>query len=82
MANTDASIVFVMGHPEYDRNTLYNEYFRDQSKGESIDLPKNYFENDDTSSPPKLLWRSNAETFFRNWVNEVYQKTPYELETL
>ena len=82
VANRDASMVFVMGHPEYDRNTLYNEYLRDQSKWESIDLPKNYFENDDTSKPPKLLWRSNAETFFRNWVNEVYQKTPYELETL
>ena len=72
--------VFVMGHPEYDRFTLRNEYFRDKDKGLPIDLPKNYFPNDDDTQKPKLQWRSHCNILYTNWLNYfVYQTTPYEL---
>ena len=72
--------VFVMGHPEYDRFTLGNEYFRDKDKGLPIDLPKNYFPNDDDTQKPKLQWRSHCNILYTNWLNYfVYQTTPYEL---
>ena len=72
--------VFVMGHPEYDRVTLQNEYLRDKNKGLPIDLPKNYFPNDDDTQKPKLQWRSHCNNLYTNWLNYfVYQTTPYEL---
>ena len=72
--------VFVMGHPEYDRFTLKNEYFRDKDKGLPIDIPKNYFPNDDDTQKPKLQWRSHCNNLYTNWLNYfVYQTTPYEL---
>jgi homoserine O-succinyltransferase len=78
-ANSNRSFVFDFGHLEYDRDTLAKEYFRDKEKGLNPQMPKNYFPDDDPTQVPKLLWRANAEIFFRNWVNYVYQKTPYEL---
>lgn len=72
--------VFVMGHPEYDRLTLKNEYFRDKNKGLPIQLPKNYFPDDDDTQKPKLQWRSHCNDLYTNWLNYyVYQITPYEL---
>lgn len=72
--------VFVMGHPEYDRLTLQNEYLRDKNKGLPIDIPKNYFPNDDDTQKPKLQWRSHCNNLYTNWLNYfVYQTTPYEL---
>ena len=72
--------VFVMGHPEYDRFTLKNEYFRDKNKGLPIAIPKNYFPNDDDTQKPKLQWRSHCNNLYTNWLNYfVYQTTPYEL---
>lgn len=72
--------VFVMGHPEYDRLTLRNEYLRDKNKGLPIDIPKNYFPNDDDTQKPKLQWRSHCNNLYTNWLNYfVYQTTPYEL---
>ena len=72
--------VFVTGHSEYDPLTLKGEYDRDVQKGLSIDVPVNYFENDDPSLPPVVTWRSHANLIFNNWLNYyVYQQTPYEL---
>ena len=74
---------FITGHSEYDRNTLANEYFRDLNKGEQIDIPYNYFPDDDPSKPPVFTWRSHANQLFSNWLNYcVYQKTPYDLKNL
>ena len=73
--------IFVMGHPEYDRVTLHNEYRRDKDKGLEIDTPKNYYpQNDDTLRPP-LQWRAHCNNLYTNWLNYyVYQVTPYNLE--
>ena len=72
--------IFVMGHPEYDRVTLDGEYKRDMAKGLPIDLPKNYYPNDDATQKPHLLWRAHANNLYSNWLNYyVYQTTPYDL---
>lgn len=71
---------FVMGHSEYDRMTLHDEYFRDVDKGLDIAVPKNYFPNDDPTQKPRLQWRSHSNNLYSNWLNYyVYQITPYEL---
>lgn len=71
---------FVMGHSEYDRMTLHDEYFRDVNKGLDIAVPKNYFPNDDPTQKPRLQWRSHSNNLYSNWLNYyVYQITPYEL---
>lgn len=73
--------IFVMGHPEYDRVTLDGEYKRDLSKNLPIEIPKNYYQNDDSSNRPLLTWRAHANNLYTNWLNYyVYQSTPYDLE--
>ena len=75
--------IFVTGHSEYDKDTLKNEYLRDKEKGLEIDLPKNYFPNDDPSKEPIVSWRAHANLLFSNWLNYfVYQTTPYDIETI
>lgn len=75
--------VFVMGHPEYDRITLHTEYMRDKEKGLDIKVPENYYENDDCTIKPNLMWRSHANALYTNWLNYyVYQTTPYEYITV
>lgn len=72
--------IFVMGHPEYDRITLDEEYKRDLGKGLPIEIPKNYYENDDPTVKPLLRWRSHANNLYTNWLNYyVYQETPYDM---
>lgn len=72
--------IFVMGHPEYDRMTLHNEYVRDKEKGLPITVPKNYYPNDDPTQRPMLSWRAHSNNLYTNWLNYyVYQVTPYEL---
>lgn len=76
----DKSKVFVTGHSEYDPLTLKEEYERDLKKGFKIDVPKNYFPNDDPTKSPKVRWRSHANLLFSNWLNYyVYQSSPYVL---
>lgn len=76
----DGRQIFVMGHPEYDRVTLDGEYKRDVAKGLPIDLPKNYYPDDDPNNAPLLTWRSHANNLYTNWLNYyVYQITPYNL---
>lgn len=72
--------IFVIGHSEYDRMTLDGEYRRDLEKGLDIQVPCNYYENDDPNSKPLLTWRSNGNCLYSNWLNYyVYQATPYDL---
>lgn len=71
--------IFVMGHPEYDRLTLDAEYKRDKNKGLPIDVPVNYYPNDDDTQKPVLTWRSHGNILYSNWLNYyVYQDVPYE----
>lgn len=72
--------IFVMGHPEYDRMTLHNEYIRDKNKGLPIHVPYHYYPGDDDTKRPYLQWRSHCNDLYSNWLNYyVYQETPYEL---
>ena len=72
--------IFVMGHPEYDRLTLDQEYKRDIDKGIEPELPVNYYPDDDCNRKPMLSWRSHANNLYTNWLNYyVYQVTPYDL---
>ncbi len=72
--------IFLNGHPEYDRYSLKNEYFRDLNKGLPIHIPYNYFPGDDPDQKPLLQWRSHSNNLYSNWLNYyVYQVTPYEL---
>lgn len=74
---------FVVGHSEYERDTLAAEYFRDKAKGLSIDMPYHYFPDDDENKVPVVTWRSSANLLYMNWLNYfVYQKTPYDLSNL
>lgn len=74
---------FVMGHAEYDRDTLANEYFRDLNKGINPKIPDNYFPDDDIYTTPPFLWRSHASLLFSNWLNYfVYQQTPYDIKKI
>ena len=75
--------IFVMGHPEYDRYTLHNEYMRDKNKGLPIQMPKNYYPGNDDTQRPSLQWRSHSNNLYCNWLNYyVYQTTPYDLHSL
>lgn len=83
VADMDCRKFFITGHSEYDRDTLAKEYFRDRDKGLDIDIPYNYFPNDDINAVPKISWKSSANLIFNNWLNYfVYQKTPYDLNNL
>ena len=74
--------IYVSGHLEYDPLTLDREYRRDLDKGLPIEIPKNYYPNNDPSKAPIVRWRAHAHLFFSNWLNYVYQETPYNLEEL
>lgn len=74
---------FVTGHSEYDDTTLAKEYFRDLEKGLDIDIPKNYFPNDDPKQKPPMKWRAHANLLYSNWLNYfVYQTTPYDINRI
>ena len=75
--------IFITGHSEYDADTLKNEYLRDIAAGKPIEIPKNYFPDDDPTRQPLVRWRSSANLLFSNWLNYfVYQTTPYDLRSL
>ena len=72
--------IFVLGHQEYDKTTLADEYFRDINKGLKTDVPANYFRNDDPQQEIMFRWRGHASLLFSNWLNYyLYQATPYNL---
>jgi homoserine O-succinyltransferase len=74
--------LYIFNHVEYDSTSLADEYFRDVSAGVPIKLPKNYFPHNDPSLPPQNRWRGHAHLLFGNWINEIYQTTPYDLENI
>ena len=75
--------IFVMGHPEYDRYTLHNEYMRDKNKGLPIQMPKNYYPGNDDTQRPSLQWRPHSNNLYCNCLNYyVYQTTPYDLNEI
>lgn len=75
--------IFVTGHSEYDAETLKGEYLRDKKAGLPIEIPKNYFPNDDDTKAPAVTWRSSANLLYSNWLNYfVYQSTPYDREKI
>ncbi len=75
--------IFVNGHPEYDRMTLNNEYYRDLNKGLPIHIPYNYYPDDDPEKKPLLQWRSHCNILYANWLNYyVYQATPYDINQI
>ena len=69
----------MFNHIEYETTTLADEYWRDIKARKPIALPKNYFPGDDPHAPPENRWRSHAHLLFGNWINEVYQTTPFGL---
>lgn len=75
--------IFVMGHSEYDANTLKNEYERDLAKGMNPKIPAHYFSKNDPTKKPVVRWRSHAHLLFANWLNYfVYQITPYNIDDI
>ncbi|MEC0225894.1 homoserine O-acetyltransferase MetA [Paenibacillus alba] len=79
-ATRDGKHIFVTGHSEYDADSLKWEYDRDVSKGLDIEIPRNYYPNNDPSRKPYNSWRAHANLLFSNWLNYyVYQETPFEL---
>ena len=83
IANRNGRQFFVTGHCEYDRNTLSAEYSRDVKKGLIINIPENYFPDDNPEKAPLMTWHSHASMLFSNWLDYfVYQRTPYDLAEL
>ena len=75
--------IFITGHSEYDADTMKNEYLRDKNAGLPIDVPKNYFPNDDDTKEPVVRWRSHANLIYSNWLNYfVYQITPFNIDEI
>ena len=74
---------FITGHLEYSPNTLDNEYRRDRDIRDDVDLPRNYYTDDDPEKPPLVTWRAHANLLYNNWVNYyVYQTTPYNINDI
>lgn len=79
----DSRQFFIMGHPEYDPDTLAKEYWRDRNKGLDIAVPAHYFPGDDPMAEPVVRWRSAAQLLYTNWLNYyVYQTTPYDVKDI
>jgi homoserine O-succinyltransferase len=78
--STNSKHFFVFGHPEYDRDTLKLEYDRDVAAGKPIEIPVNYYPDDDPEQRPVVTWRAEGQLIYSNWLNYyVYQTTPYDL---
>ena len=82
VATEDARMYFITGHSEYDFDTLDAEYRRDKGKGLNPEIPYNYYPDDDPNRRPPNRWRGHAHLLFSNWLGNVYQKTPFNLEDL
>ena len=74
---------FITGHLEYAPNTLDNEYKRDRGVRDDVDMPKNYYRDDNPDNPPLVTWRAHANLLYSNWINYyVYQETPYNIDEI
>ncbi len=74
--------LYIFNHFEYDSDTLKQEYDRDVANGTPINVPANYYPDDNPAKPPLNRWRSHAHLLYGNWINEIYQTTPYELDAI
>jgi homoserine O-succinyltransferase len=74
--------LYMFNHLEYDTYTLHDEYVRDRQRRADVSLPINYYPDDDPEKPPRNCWRAYAHLLFGNWINEMYQTTPYELDRI
>ncbi len=74
--------LYIFNHFEYDSSTLKDEYDRDVAEGTPINVPMNYYPDDDPSQPPLNRWRSHAHLLYGNWINEIYQSTPYDMDKI
>lgn len=83
ISDLDCRKFFATGHSEYDADTLAKEYFRDKEKGLAIQLPYNYFPDNDPTKKPIMTWRNVGTLMFTNWLNYfVYQRTPYDINSI
>ena len=74
--------LYMFNHVEYDSTSLSDEYFRDVNAGVPIKMPHNYFPHNDPALAPQNRWRSHAHLLFGNWINEIYQTTPFDVEEI
>jgi len=74
--------LYIFNHFEYDSGTLKEEFDRDRASGNAIDVPRNYYPGNDPAQQPQNRWRSHAHLLYGNWINEIYQTTPYDLNDL
>jgi len=74
--------LYIFNHFEYDSTTLKDEYDRDVASNTPINVPMNYYPNDDPTQPPQNRWRSHAHLLYSNWINEIYQTTPYDMRAI
>ena len=74
--------LYIFNHFEYDSGTLKEEYDRDVANGTPINVPANYYPKDDPTRQPQNRWRSHAHLLYGNWINEIYQSTPYDLHAI
>lgn len=83
VSNHGGSQIFIMGHSEYDGDTLKKEYLRDKAQGLCPHVPDNYFPDDDETKEPRVTWRGHANLLYSNWLNYfVYQTTPYDITSI
>ena len=74
--------IYLINHLEYDSDTLKQEYDRDVAAGTPINIPANYYPQDDPAQKPQNRWRSHAHLLYGNWINQIYQSTPYDLNAI
>ena len=74
--------LYIFNHFEYDDDTLKQEYDRDAANGTPVNVPVNYYPDDDPSQPPMNRWRSHAHLLYGNWINQIYQTTPYDMNAI
>lgn len=82
VSTKDNRRVFITGHIEYDRDTLKNEYLRDQAKGLPITIPVNYFPQNNPRSRPRQFWRAHGNLLYYNWINFIYQNTSFDMNEI
>ena len=82
IAEKTGNRLYIFNHIEYDSTSLAEEYFRDIEAGTPIEMPANYFPSDNPDIPPQNRWRSHAHLLFGNWVNQIYQTTPFDVSVI
>ncbi|MDB4188568.1 homoserine O-succinyltransferase, partial [bacterium] len=78
--DTKHNALYIFNHFEYDKETLKQEYDRDIENNTPINIPMNYYPNDDPQKPPLNKWRSHAHLLYGNWINQIYQNTPFDIK--